>query len=52
MGSVSTRTEVDHLRLRYGDIVVGDITDAFVSDDTWYGDFRQTLTTPGDTTER
>ena len=42
----------DDLRLQYGGIAVGDLTVVFMSDGTWYGDFRQTLTSPSNPIEQ
>jgi hypothetical protein len=42
----------DSLTLQYADIAVGDLTEVFVSDATWYGDFRQTLTSPSNAKEQ
>jgi hypothetical protein len=42
----------DRPRLRYGNVAVGEIADAFLSDGTWFGAFRQTLTIPSCPTER
>ena len=49
---INTRSVKSLLRLRYGAIVVGEITDPFRDQNTWFGFFRHTVATPSHPTQQ